>query len=106
MPLIAFPLFELLAITAFGSTNINIGTNVVFADASETNSAWICQDLSNMLAFARSLEDVFANGTVPGAHRVRGKDPMPDPSHSTVPKRHTAKEYDDWTQSSRAARIV
>ena len=69
----------LLTMTAYCENVISIGSNtvnVVFADATPTNSVMICQDLTNMFAFAHSLADVLPNSASPGIHRLRGKDPF------------------------------
>lgn len=72
-------LLLLLAMTSFCDPLINIGTNVVkvvYENAMPTNSISICQDLPRLFSFARSLDDVFPDGTSPGVHRLRGKDPF------------------------------
>ena len=69
----------LLTMTAYCENVISIGSNtvnVVFADATPTNSVLIRQDLTNMFSFAHSLSDVFPSSASPGIHRLRGKDPF------------------------------
>lgn len=65
--------------TAFCSNTISIGSNtvnVVFAEMTPTNSAVICNDLTNMFSFAHSLVDVFPSSSAPGVYRLHGKDPF------------------------------
>ena len=69
----------LLPMTAYCENVVSIGSNtinVVFADATPTNSVLICQDLTNMFAFAHSLADVFPNSAASGIHRLVSKDPF------------------------------